>query len=1647
MPISSSSSTLQSQLRTALDLFILSPETYRAHWLELAGENGIIWPGLKEASSAGDDAFFSHLKQTVSGPNLARAITCFYQLIDCDFVACERLARNFRALIATAHLAAAIRQGAVEDKLLELGRTASASFDVGTGRTALVPDKMLNQTPTDETPSAGVEKLFRQLARLGHYSLAARSWTLFWMDCHDDIESDSSGDIPIVSTPEVGVARFARLSLIRLADYKPSGPVANELVEHPRTALIPFDQRFLDGIQRAWASAGSPPTRWQLRKLWAPQRDDSCSGAAAVAFQHLLMGQQYNPECLVLARVGDDGQRLERVEDVERKFSAAAADPGIQYIIIGKGRAQDDVEDAFSGESLAPPEVSGSSINARWAETVEEAVSLTSVTSDYAQIRMAYLGRYRPLGKLRTSGSDYYYSTKFKKPDDDDELSGILRVRPYQGERPPDVWRLIWDLDLRTLYRISSSPATENCLLQLHDAGVDYHNNAFVALFRSPEEGYETLERAIGARQSIVWLKEQAIKDVSRRIALWKALKRIGQGIAILHSQNIIHGNVSADSVYLRTEDESLVSWRLGGFELSSYLLSQRPTKGGEVESGPSRDRNRRDNWGVPPECAGQTPDPYTFEHDWYGLGMLAARLFLSLTFPPNAEPHIINRDALRKVDERGLPLEADERRMLQQLVDSRRENRFKNWDLILRRLDHLITSLNTLDYNIQRQRGLFVVVRLDDGQLRDTLRRSGYNLPDEMDWNYRDGDHKGLLREAVSQALSGATLYVEPRGGYMAVKRAFSVRLKPYRRDRDNDSETWNLAFVSGTKSQTGGTRSMATSSLDGEEIVVMFNREAKDHRGGRSWKTVLPSVEKPDNLPPLLDEFHSFLVLMNECELLMRAAEIFPCRVESLTESDSAYERLRIFPEHDDRLLPKWCQQASGGMVKSLYEKQLDLDSEAEPLKVHLTPDDMFTVAREHRLSPWEIEPITDEWHSHIIVTRERDTGHTILGDRMFLRLTDHWGQVELVRRRKKAIENLRQHVFLLKALVRPSEVVMDPTIKELPYSLQQKMHEVDKQKIAVLQDILASRPIYALQGPPGTGKTVLVAQLLRQILEDDPVAQVLVTSQAHPAVNVLMERVFRKGFFGDKRPIIIRLGLDKVTDNSIPGTAEHESHQILDDAWAKLREKAQESDLDREWHEVIQRLSQQHLAADDPRLARFREDLRRLVKRSASITFSTTSAGELEDLADQKLSYDWSIIEEAGRAHGFDLALPMQAGHRWMLLGDQAQLTPYRHKFFDDCVKNINETIKALESLTAGGSGLIDRNNLSRISGRLEEDPEAVRKEADIFLKMFERLHKVLSKAQGKELVTTGESPVGANAGRLTRNYRMHPHIGDLISNIFYQQQFSKIENYPGTALRDGSPRSKVIHRLLNPAAFAGRPIVWVNIPWRATREGEGAPGTDQEKNYDNEVEADTIISLLREFIRNVPPEVPVESPPFSAGEEESDNAGAGQAVVTLAVLSPYTRQRDLVAKRIQEAGLKLDGWLQFRAGLRGRRRNRPPTVHTVDSFQGNEAQIVILSLVRNNNIPPNENMPALGFLKEKERLNVMLSRAEHLLVLIGSWEFFVKQLSTVDRTSPLVGEMRQLFEHLEDLFDTGRAAFVDYVNFESASRPGSLKKGDA
>merc|ERR1711952_119877 len=60
---------------------------------------------------------------------------------------------------------------------------------------------------------------------------------------------------------------------------------------------------------------------------------------------------------------------------------------------------------------------------------------------------------------------------------------------------------------------------------------------------------------------------------------------------------------------------------------------------------------------------------------------------------------------------------------------------------------------------------------------------------------------------------------------------------------------------------------------------------------------------------------------------------------------------------------------------------------------------------------------------------------------------------------------------------------------------------------------------------------------------------------------------------------------------------------------------------------------------------------------------------------------------------------------------------------------------------------------------------------------------------------------------------------------------------------------------------------------------------------------------------------------------------------------------------------------------------RRRMVNVVVNTVDGFQGSERDVIVISCVRSG------AGTSIGFLQDRQRLNVALTRAKHCLVVVG------------------------------------------------------------
>ncbi|XP_046745747.1 uncharacterized protein LOC124410993 [Diprion similis] len=92
------------------------------------------------------------------------------------------------------------------------------------------------------------------------------------------------------------------------------------------------------------------------------------------------------------------------------------------------------------------------------------------------------------------------------------------------------------------------------------------------------------------------------------------------------------------------------------------------------------------------------------------------------------------------------------------------------------------------------------------------------------------------------------------------------------------------------------------------------------------------------------------------------------------------------------------------------------------------------------------------------------------------------------------------------------------------------------------------------------------------------------------------------------------------------------------------------------------------------------------------------------------------------------------------------------------------------------------------------------------------------------------------------------------------------------------------------------------------------------------------------------------------------------------ISIGVITPYKNQQYLVEAKINQRITTTMENLRSRISIE---------INTVDSFQGHERDIIVMSCVRTNGI---------GFLSDPQRLCVALTRAKHCLVLCGNFAAF-------------------------------------------------------
>lgn len=200
------------------------------------------------------------------------------------------------------------------------------------------------------------------------------------------------------------------------------------------------------------------------------------------------------------------------------------------------------------------------------------------------------------------------------------------------------------------------------------------------------------------------------------------------------------------------------------------------------------------------------------------------------------------------------------------------------------------------------------------------------------------------------------------------------------------------------------------------------------------------------------------------------------------------------------------------------------------------------------------------------------------------------------------------------------------------------------------------------------------------------------------------------------------------------------------------------------------------------------------------------------------------------------------------------------------------------------------------------------------------------------------------------------RMHPSISRLIRETMYPalKDAANVEEYPGIAgLR--------------------KRLFWLD---HTKPEGGDEADANQTSHF-NAYEVQMTAALVRHIVNQGvyrPEEIAVLTPYLGQLQRLRNALGSAFAIV----LSDRDVS-DLGKAGIEEA--MVEGQLSAQS-ISQTTLLRALRLSTVDNFQGEEAKMIILSLVRSN------SQNKVGFLGTSNRINVALSRAKHGMIIIGN-----------------------------------------------------------
>ena len=306
---------------------------------------------------------------------------------------------------------------------------------------------------------------------------------------------------------------------------------------------------------------------------------------------------------------------------------------------------------------------------------------------------------------------------------------------------------------------------------------------------------------------------------------------------------------------------------------------------------------------------------------------------------------------------------------------------------------------------------------------------------------------------------------------------------------------------------------------------------------------------------------------------------------------------------------------------------------------------------------------------------------------------------------------------------------------------------------------------------------------------------------------------------------------------------------------------------------------------------------------------------------------IAFDIAIVDEAGRATLSELLVPCLKARKIVLVGDHKQLAPV---IDDEIASNLNKEFTKKEVATSF---------FERLFKRLEEyskEDRYLNGEAPPSLVERLFLRRIINNMH--------ENHIEHFKHRLIYNYRAEDKICQLYNQPFYDGELKTSQAIEG----------KREHNL----SIFNSSVVWINTNRRSDKRDKQV-GTGK-INRCNALLINSILYKLKDDMQKY------------------------NLKHSIGIITPYRAQTNLLKDILSGIKKEFKDFYQKNSDSNQDKDLRNGfDIGTVDSFQGSDRDIIIYDCVRSGG--------RIDFIADEKRLNVSLSRAKKLLIIVGDMEF--------------------------------------------------------